>query len=115
MGREALRLRGGSDVADTTAKIMTALSTLTGLQSTFAPKSAYDAYGIKVGTKKKDKKKNDMLDFILEKNGVTTLGTAALSWAMINGADPMKAIGYGYVPAVLTGLKNIKDKRATKV
>jgi hypothetical protein len=117
MTREALRLRGGSDLvdADSMAKVMTALATLSGLQVTLAPKSAYDAYGIKKSTKRKDKKKNDVLDFVLESNGIATLANVVLSWAMINGADPMKAIGYGYVPWVLSGLKNIKEKRATKV
>jgi hypothetical protein len=115
--REALRLRGGSDLVDPVAmaKAMTALLTVAGLQCMVAPNSAYDTYGIKKGTKKKDKKDNDVLDFIVETNGVASLGNALLSWSIINGAGPMKALGYGYLPHALVCLKNVKDKRATKV
>jgi hypothetical protein len=115
--REALRLRGGSDLVDaeTVTKVLTAIMTMTGLQCTISPKSTYETYGIEVSKKKKDKKSNDILDFVMENNGLATLSSAAVVWSMISGADPMKAIGYGYVPYVLSGLKNIKDKRATKV
>jgi len=115
--REALRLRGGSDLVDaeTTAKVMTALLTLTGLQGAISPKSVYDQYGFKIGSKKKDKRNNDVLDFIMEFNSVATLGSCVLTWAMMNGADPMKAIGFAWSTWALSSLKNIKDNRAAKV
>jgi hypothetical protein len=115
--REALRLRGGSDLVDaeTTAKVMTALLTLTGLQAAVSPKSVYDQYGFKISSKKKDKRNNDVLDFIMEFNSVATLASCVLTWAMMNGADPMKGIGFAWSTWALSSLKNVKDNRAAKV
>jgi hypothetical protein len=68
-----------------------------------------------MGSKKKDKKNNDVLDFVVESNSIATLASCVLTWAMINGADPMKAIGFAWTTWALSSLKNIKENRAAKV
>jgi len=100
----ALSLRGGAGPLDveTTSKVFAGICTVQGALDYLSPKTVNKLYNVDFS--------DEISSFLQKYVGANQAGVAIMLYASVFGdVAPLKAIGYGLVPAVLNGLSSLLD------
>ena len=106
----ALQLRGGMSLGGVDeTQIATGLTALLGVQGLMMyqnTEKSLEMYELP---------STGVTKFFGEQAGALMLGCAIVGWSTLNGGDAAEAAGYGNIPGLLLGLKNLVDNTAGKL
>ena len=100
----ALQLRGGMSLGGVDeTQIATGLTALLGVQGLMMYQNTEKSLEMY------DLPSTGVTKFFGEQAGALMLGCAIVGWSTLNGGDAAEAAGYGNIPGLLLGLKNLVD------